>query len=95
MICALAESLTPGEDGELRVTTSRKGKHYFFIVDPARPGRCAGGLHDADAGGWRFFHARYGCSADELQHLEQLEIIELGSDPLTTFADVFVRAAGS
>ena len=85
-MCALSEALAPEEDGELRIITSRAAPVYFFVVDPSRPGRCAGGFVD-DASEWRFFHGRYECAIEELDVLDQLQLESITASAIAAFEE--------
>ena len=93
-MCALSEALAPEEDGELRIITSRTTPAYFFVVDPSRPGRCAGGFLD-DALGWRFFHGRYECVIEELDVLDQLQLESISSSPAVAFGEFLAASDAS
>lgn len=87
---ALTESLVLGEHGDLRVVTSRGEPVFFLLVDPSRPGRCAGGSYDANTS-WRFFCGSYDCPASELSRLEQVAHIQAAPSALSAFAMLFLR----
>ncbi|HWB77672.1 MAG TPA: hypothetical protein VG755_22050 [Nannocystaceae bacterium] len=91
LMCALSEALAPDEDGELRVITSRSVPAYFFVVDPSRPGRCAGGFLD-DGSEWRFFHGRYDCAIEELDVLEQVRLESITPAAIVAFAEFLAPA---
>lgn len=91
-MAAVTEALVPGEDGDLRIVTSRGEPTFFLLVDPTRPGRCAGGVYEADAS-WRFFCGTYDCPAHEIALLSQVAHIDYAPSALAAFATLFLRVA--
>jgi hypothetical protein len=89
-MAALTEALVLGGHGDLRIVASHGEPIFFLLVDPSRPGCCAGGSYEADKG-WRFFRGSYDCPASELSGLEQVTHIEDASSVLSAFAMLFLR----